>query len=67
LKEKDTLKRLEKGKEELSLEEISDTIEYAKRERAKSQYYSKISVQINKNRARYFFENIVKPFVESLK
>ena len=67
LKEKDTLERLEKGKEELALEEISDTIEYAKRERAKSQYYSKIRVQINKNQARYFFENIVKPFVESLK
>jgi len=67
LKEKDTLERLEKGKEELALEEISDIIEYAKRERAKFQYYSKIRVQINKNRARYFFENIVKPFVESLK
>ena len=67
LNNEDILKKLEKGKQECNLEEIPNTIEFAKREIAKSQYYSRAGTKANSNKTIYFLKNIVRPFIETLK
>ena len=67
LNEEDVLEKLEKGVQECNLEEIPNTIEFAKRERAKSQYYSRTGIKATTSKTVYFFKNIVKPFIETLK
>jgi hypothetical protein len=56
---------MSKAFEEVSI--LPEFLEFAKRERSKSQYYSKKFSDVNKNFVKTFLQEIVKPFIEKLK
>ena len=66
LKEEDIVHRLEKAKKFLPLEELPEFLELGRRERAKSQYYIGRPIRISIKEAKWFFSEIVEPFIKSM-
>lgn len=62
----DFAKNFKEAEDFVSLEEIPELLDFAKRERAKSQYYSGRALKFSEENAKEFFEEIVKPFVEKV-
>jgi hypothetical protein len=63
--EEQIVNKMSKAFEEVSI--LPEFLEFAKRERSKSQYYSKKFSDVNKNFVKTFLQEIVKPFIEKLK
>jgi hypothetical protein len=63
--EEEVVNKMNRAFEEVSV--LPEFLEFARRERSKSQYYSKGYRNIDKNFVKTFLQQIVKPFIKKLK